>query len=193
MLMVIIRGSPLAQNATKTQMIDIVDEQDRPVKQAPREAMPSELVGVRYVAVFVTDGQGELWVPTHRRDLRRWAGGLGFAVGGGVEAGESYEDAAVRKTGDEMGMTVAREQLQEIAYLSPYKFPVAGFLKVFELRMARADLTLPTERESVRWYNASELIAELAINRGEHQTDFLPVVRLCYGAMKDADRSVLRP
>lgn len=182
-----------ANATTSGQIIDIVDVYDRPVEQAPRETMPSDLVRVRYVAVFVTDGRGELWVPMRRAGATRWASALGFPVGGGLDAGESYEAAARRKTREELGLELAGGELREIAYLSPHKFPVAGFLKVYELRVGRGEAPQPVEHESGRWYKVPELIAELAANELAHQSDFLPVVRLCYGAMKDTDHSVYRP
>ena len=175
------------------EMTDVVDAHDRPVGKKERQVIPDDFVNVRYVAAFIVSEAGELWIPRRRTDKARWPGGLDAAMGGAVNAGEEYLDAAVREIKEEVGLDVKPDALHEIAYLSPYKFPIACFLKVYELRVDRKPHVTDEEYAGAKWYKVSDLIAELNANREPNKADLLPVVRLCYGAMRDADRSQFSP
>lgn len=169
-------------------MTNIVDKHDRVVGERERREVPGDFVNVRYVAAFVRNESGQLWVPTRRPDKTRWPGGLDFAMGGAVDAGEDYLQAAVRETKEELGEDIKAGDLREIAYLSPYKFPISCFLKVYELNLEREPAVTGDEYAGAKWYSVGGLIAELLANRAAHKSDLLPVVRLCYGAMEAGPR-----
>ena len=86
------------------ELLDIVDEDDRVVGQARRARAYAERLRHRCVFVLARDPVGRIFV--HRRT----AGKLVFPsrhdmfVGGVVAAGESYDDAALREAGEELGV-----------------------------------------------------------------------------------------
>ncbi|MFF8693116.1 NUDIX domain-containing protein [Streptomyces sp. NPDC015144] len=87
------------------EILDIVDENDQVVGQAPRGEATAR--GLRHRCVFIEarDAEGRLFV--HRRT----AGKLVFPshydmfVGGVVGAGESYDEAALREAEEELGVS----------------------------------------------------------------------------------------
>ncbi|MEU9556648.1 NUDIX hydrolase [Streptomyces fumanus] len=87
------------------EILDVVDEHDRVVGQAPRGEVYARGLRHRCVFVQVRDGRGRIFV--HRRT----AGKLVFPslydmfVGGVVGAGESYDDAALREAEEELGVS----------------------------------------------------------------------------------------
>ncbi|WP_367131618.1 MULTISPECIES: NUDIX domain-containing protein [Streptomyces] len=87
------------------EVLDIVDEQDRVVGQAPRGEAYARGLRHRCVFVLARDGEGRIFV--HRRT----AGKLVFPsrydvfVGGVVGAGESYDEAALREAEEELGVS----------------------------------------------------------------------------------------
>jgi isopentenyldiphosphate isomerase len=86
------------------EVLDIVDEHDRVIGQAPRgEAYRGRL---RHRAVFVMarDPRGRLFV--HRRTAEKlvFPAMYDMFVGGVVGAGESYDDAALREAEEELGV-----------------------------------------------------------------------------------------
>lgn len=172
---------------------DIVDEYDRPAQKIARSSVGDNFVNVRYVSAFLTNSEGKLWIPRRKQTLERWPGGLDFTMGGAVLAGESYEAAAQREIFEELGIRVGAQDLHEIAYLSPNKFPVACFLKIYEWTGEEAPTKIEAEYAGGRWYEIDELVSELSANLQPHKGDLLPVVRLCYGAMKQADRKQYQP
>ena len=87
------------------ELLDIVDEEDRVIGQAPRGEAYARGLRHRCVFVFVRDSAGRIFV--HRRT----PGKLVFPslhdmfVGGVVGAGESYDDAALREAEEELGVS----------------------------------------------------------------------------------------
>jgi isopentenyldiphosphate isomerase len=84
--------------------VDIVDEHDRVIATVPRRRMRAERLRHRAVFVVVTSTTGGVLV--HRRSDAKdlWPGRWDLAVGGVVAAGESYDDAARRELGEEVGV-----------------------------------------------------------------------------------------
>lgn len=116
----------------EAELFDIVDQHDQPTGQtAPRGSIKGKnAINTRYVSLFITNDQGQLWCPTRRLD-GNWPGGLDFAVGGAVMAGETYQTAAIREAAEEMALNLQPAQLTELAYLSPYKYPIGCFTKIY--------------------------------------------------------------
>lgn len=86
------------------EILDIVDENDQVVGQAPRGEATAR--GLRHRCVFVEarDARGRLFV--HRRTATKsvFPSHYDMFVGGVVGAGESYDDAALREAGEELGV-----------------------------------------------------------------------------------------
>lgn len=87
-----------------TEVIDIVDADDRVIGQATRQEMRQRKLRHRATYVLVFNGSGQLFV--HRRtatkDVYPWF--YDVAIGGVVTAGESYDAAAERELAEEIGV-----------------------------------------------------------------------------------------
>jgi 8-oxo-dGTP pyrophosphatase MutT (NUDIX family) len=172
---------------------DIVNEQDQVITQKLRNEVKGDFVNTRYVNVFIRDSKGRFWIPMRKDDLKRWPSGPDFSVGGAVMAGEDYLAATLRETKEEVGLDVKPTQLKEIAYLSPYKYPVSCFAKVYELFLEDMPVDISNEYQSAQLYTLDELIVLLSANSKPTKTDLLPIVRLCYGALNSGDRATFSP
>ncbi|MFD9498583.1 NUDIX hydrolase [Streptomyces sp. NPDC060035] len=86
------------------EILDIVDENDEVVGQAPRGEATAR--GLRHRCVFIEarDAGGRLFV--HRRTATKllFPSHYDMFVGGVVGAGESYDEAALREAGEELGV-----------------------------------------------------------------------------------------
>ncbi|MFB8089747.1 NUDIX hydrolase [Streptomyces sp. NPDC055992] len=87
------------------EILDIVDENDVVVGQAPRGEATAR--GLRHRCVFIEarDAEGRVFV--HRRTATKlvFPSHYDMFVGGVVGAGESYEDAALREAEEELGVS----------------------------------------------------------------------------------------
>ncbi|MFJ2276962.1 NUDIX hydrolase [Streptomyces sp. NPDC087866] len=87
------------------EILDIVDENDVVVGQAPRGEATAR--GLRHRCVFIEarDAEGRVFV--HRRTATKlvFPSHYDMFVGGVVGVGESYEDAALREAEEELGVS----------------------------------------------------------------------------------------
>ncbi len=90
--------SPLSAD----ELLDIVDEHDQVVGQAPRAEAYAHRLRHRCVFVLARDAAGRVFV--HRRTARKlvFPSLYDMFVGGVVGAGESYDEAALREAGEEL-------------------------------------------------------------------------------------------
>jgi isopentenyldiphosphate isomerase len=91
------------------EIFDVVNEADTVVGQAAREQVhgnPSLIHRVAHVLVFRSDGALFLQLRSPDKDVQ--PGKWDTSVGGHVDAGESYDEAARREMAEELGIEGAR-------------------------------------------------------------------------------------
>ena len=99
------------------EMVDVVDGDDRVLRQVTRAEMRRENLLHRAVYLLVFDERGDILV--HRRTITKdvYPGFFDVTVGGVVDAGEDYATAARRELAEEVGITgAAIEPLFEVRY-----------------------------------------------------------------------------
>jgi isopentenyldiphosphate isomerase len=86
------------------ELVDVVDEGDRVLAQATRREVRQRNLRHRAVYILIFNSYGQLFV--HRRTLTKdiFPGYWDVAVGGVVNAGEDYDDGAVRELREELGV-----------------------------------------------------------------------------------------
>jgi isopentenyldiphosphate isomerase len=90
---------------TPPELVDVVDVEDRVLRQVSRAEMRHGNLLHRAVYILVRDSQGRLFV--HRRTTSKdvYPGYWDVTVGGVVAAGEDYDAAARRELTEEIGVT----------------------------------------------------------------------------------------
>ena len=103
------------------ELLDIVDERDRVVGQAPRAAAYAGRLRHRCVFVLVRDAGGKVFVHRRTADKLVFPSRYDMFVGGVVGAGESYDAAALREAEEELGVSglPAPEPLFTFLYETP--------------------------------------------------------------------------
>ncbi|OKJ16464.1 NUDIX hydrolase [Streptomyces sp. CB00316] len=130
------------------EILDIVDENDEVIGQAPRGEATAR--GLRHRCVFIEarDAQGRLFV--HRRTATKllFPSHYDMFVGGVVGAGESYDEAALREAEEELGVSGL-----------PKPEPLFRFLYTGEKRswwsavyQVRCELPVAPQVEEVAWH-----------------------------------------
>jgi 8-oxo-dGTP pyrophosphatase MutT (NUDIX family) len=130
------------------EVLDIVDEDDRVVGQAPRGQVYARRLRHRTSFILVRDGAGRVFV--HRRTDRKlvFPSRYDMFVGGVVGAGESYDDAALREAEEELGVSglPAPTPLFKFLYATPEH---TWWSAVYEVR---CDLPVSPQPEEVAWH-----------------------------------------
>lgn len=98
--------------------LDIVDENDNVIGKDTRENIHKRHLVHRGIHVFVVDSRGEILIQKRSRNRKYYPRFYDASVGAQVRSGESYEEAAIRETQEELGFTP--EKLQKICDYKSY-------------------------------------------------------------------------
>lgn len=85
--------------------LDIVDEQDNVIGKDTRDAIHEQHRIHRGIHVFVLNSKKEILIQKRAQTKSDRPGYLDASVGAQVRSGESYEEAAIRETKEELGFT----------------------------------------------------------------------------------------
>ncbi len=149
----------------RSEMLDVVDDDDRPQFRAARDRVLREYHIHRAVMFFVFDGDGRVFVNQRSASKELYPGYWSIAFGGHVLAGESYDNAAEREIREETGLT------SKPSLITSFKKRTADErenVKVYEV-VADRDLDLFAEEIEQGQFAT---LAELSQMRGRF--DFLP-------------------
>ena len=159
------------------ELFDIVDAEDRVVGQAPRWQVHRENWLHRAVSIFVLNGKGELLLQLRTTTKDQYPHCYTSSASGHVDAGEEYDNAAVRELREELQLTGELEFLMkfaaspEMAYehtalyrlvtderpvFDPVEIESGEFLplcRIAEMIAANSQEFTPPFREMFAWYN----------------------------------------
>ncbi len=144
------------------ELLDIVDEHDRVVGQARRAETYQKRLRHRCAFVLARDADDRIFV--HRRTATKlvFPSLYDMFVGGVVSAGESYDEAALRESEEELGASGLPAPVPLFKFL--YDTPEHSWWSaVYEVRVPR-ELSVRPQAEEVAWYaflDEAELDARL--------------------------------
>lgn len=105
------------------EILDIVNENDEVIGQEDRKVIHREGLLHREIHVWIVTPDGKIIFQKRGMHKDTYPGLLDATVGGHVDLGESYEDAAIRETQEETGLSL---------YQSDLKFIKKEFSKSFD-------------------------------------------------------------
>lgn len=140
---------------SETELVDIVDDDDRVIATVTRKEMRAGRLQHRAVSVAVMGSDRRLLVHRRADDKDVWPGMWDMAAGGVVAAGETYEDAAHRELSEELGVDVADfHHLGEGRFVDESVALIGrGYLAVHDGPFTFTD----GEIAEVRWVTADQL------------------------------------
>ena len=147
----------------ETELVDIVDDDDRVIATVTRAEMRAGRLQHRAVSIAVMGSDRRLLVHRRAADKDVWPNMWDMAAGGVVAAGESYEVAARRELAEELGIEVAQfHHLGEGRFVDESVALIGrGYLAVHDGPFTFAD----GEIAEVRWANADQLATLMATER----------------------------
>ncbi len=146
----------MTENESRPEIFDIVDEQNKVTGQASRQEVhgnPSLIHRVVHVLVF--NPKGELFLQKRSRCKDVHPGKWDTSVGGHVDAGESYDDAALREMREELGIQGIKLEFLH-TYLHKNSFE-SEFVQSYRCCWDGSIRTDPEEIEEGRFWSLKEI------------------------------------
>ncbi len=146
--------------------LDIVDEQDNVIGKDTRENVHKNYQIHRGLHVLIVNSKGEILI--QKRSLKKddRPGYYDASVGGQVRSGETYEQAALRETQEELGFTP--EHLKKICDYKSYNSKQRENRQLFIYRYEGPFILDPDEVDSVAFRSLTDI--QTMINNGEKFT-----------------------
>jgi 16S rRNA (adenine1518-N6/adenine1519-N6)-dimethyltransferase len=123
--------------------LQVVDEQDRPIRGVDRATVHAERLLHRAIHIFVLNNAGELFLQrrSYRKDTfpRKWDS----SAAGHVDLGESYEACATRELREELGLV---DQPREIGRVPASEKTGQEFIRIYQ---AEADEIIDLNEEEI--------------------------------------------
>lgn len=159
------------------EMLDLVDANDCVIQTLPRSQVYQQnlCAQMRSVWLIVRNQQGQLWIPRRSMNVDRLPGHLDGSVVGHVRAGESYEEALIRESQEEVGIDLVSGSYRYLGKLTPHEHKAFCFSAVYELELNHAPENW--NRDDIgQWYwmTPKELLNQC--NDFEKFKDTLPIV-----------------
>jgi len=91
-----------------SELFDVVDDQDRILRQEPRADVHRQRLLHRAVHILVFNSQGEVYLQRRSAKKDTYPNRWTTSCSGHVDAGEDYDTAAIRELAEELGLTGAK-------------------------------------------------------------------------------------
>ena len=142
------------------EIVAVVDEKDKVIGYATRREVHDKGLLHREVALVIINSKEECLVQK-RKDNNKWS----FSCGGHFPKNQSYIEAVVREAKEEIGLSVQKKELVEVAYFRHSSSPGKNvfndrFVKVFLLKkdILLSKIFIDKEEVSeVRYFTKKEL------------------------------------
>ncbi|MGE9297182.1 MAG: NUDIX hydrolase [Puniceicoccales bacterium] len=164
-----------------TEIFDVVDENDHVVRQAPRAEVHAQGLRHRAVHILVWNSEGKLFLQKRSMNKDQMPGVWTTSASGHVDSGETYDIAAVREIGEELGIYLAGSDELELLFKHPACHRTGEeFVQVYRTEW-NGDLVLhPDEIDSGAWYSPQELDELIRADR----RNYAPSFRLIWGIVR---------
>jgi len=155
---------------------DVVNEKDEVIDKISEERQnlvnPSQL---RFINIIIADDENKIIVPKRSSNRKIFPNCYDFSVGGHVNSGERYNEAAYRELKEELG--ISKVKLKEIAYFSPFESKSNTFQKVYFLRYNSHIINYDKNGIDRIYYMSIEEIKQLMVKRPDSfKTDYFVVI-----------------
>ncbi len=111
--------SAMQQAQSPDEIFDVVDRDDQVIGQATRAEVHARKLFHRAVHILVFDRDKRIYLQKRSLLKDTCAGLYSTSCAGHVDAGETYDQAAVRELGEELGITLPPGQSPEFLFKSP--------------------------------------------------------------------------
>ena len=160
----------------KLEYFDVVNEKDEVIGKIPENEQhnvnPSEL---RFINILIKDDKNKIIVPKRSSNRKIFPNCYDFSVGGHVNSGETYEQAAYRELEEELG--IKSVTLKKIAYFNPYNSKSNTFQTVYTLNYNAKIINYDKNGISKIFYMTVQEIQDLMNKQPQlFKTDYIAIM-----------------
>ncbi|MFI5756291.1 NUDIX hydrolase [Streptomyces sp. NPDC051569] len=150
------------------ELVERVDEQDHVVAVVDRGEAIRERWPHRIATIVCRSGDGRILVHRRPDDVSRFPGQFNWMLGGAVDVGESYEEAAARELAEELGVHADPRFV--------LKFLCDGVISPYWLGLHEAVITAPVQPDpqEVAWF---DWLTETELEEIVRRSEFVPDAR----------------
>ena len=141
------------------EILDLVDDQDNVIGTTTRTSTNGHGF-LRAAEIFIQNSHGQLWIPRRQMHKRIAPGGLDYAVSGHVGNGETYLEAAIRETKEELNLDLAEKDLEFLHKFRPIK-ELEYFRAVYIYKTDRVPPYNTGDFSGYEWLTPQELLRKL--------------------------------
>jgi isopentenyl-diphosphate delta-isomerase len=146
------------------EVLDLVDANDQVVGTVMHDQIyDGQNLGGNYLRashVFIVNSEGKVWIPTRQATKKISPNGLDYSAAEHVASGESYEEAAVRGTAEELGLDITIDDLT-FAFSAPPSPNVPYFNATFLYYSDDVPEYSRDDYQSWEWLSPQELLDKL--------------------------------
>ena len=158
------------------EFFDIVNENDEVIgkikENEQKNIRPNQL---RFINILIFNNENKILVPKRSFNRKIFPNCYDFSVGGHVNSGENYEQAAYRELEEELG--IKNVELNKIAYISESN----TFQTVYTLNYDKAIINYDKDGIEDIFYFTKEEIKELMNNKPNlFKTDYFVVMKYLF-------------
>ncbi|WP_198358153.1 NUDIX hydrolase [Streptomyces fildesensis] len=150
------------------ELVERVDEYDHVVSVVSRGEAIRQRWLHRIATIVCRDGAGRILVHRRPDEVSRFPGQFNWMLGGAVEVGESYEEAAARELAEELGVRADPRFV--------LKFLCDGAISPYWLGLHEAVITAPVQPnpQEVAWF---DWLTEAELEETVRRSEFVPDAR----------------
>jgi len=140
-------------------IFDVVDEQDQVIGSAPRSEVHGKGLRHRAIRGFVFNQKGEILLQLRSANKDKHPRTWDTSCAGHVDSGETYQNAAVREMGEELGLSPC-PPLEEMGKCAACEQTGQEFVTVYRTRCEGPFLFCEEEIDDVRWISVPAMERE---------------------------------
>ena len=163
-----------------SELLDIVDENDNVIGRDTKANKLRKGLISRNIAIFIIDKDGKMLVSKRASTKKSFPNLYDPSAAGNVRAGESYEDAAKRELGEELGAECGLETIGTIHNDFTENGGRLRYITAVFLGRYSGQITPNAEIAEIKRRNTAEIDAMIAQNPAQFTPGFLkefPLVR----------------
>lgn len=151
-------------NTSDKEILDLVNNKDEVIGTIDRNdydrMVEQDLGYIRSVELLIRNSEGKYWIPTRTSDKRIAPNGLDYSMGGHVDAGEEYIEAALREIREELNLHLKPEDLIFVTKFEPGA--IRYFRVVYLYETDETPQYNPADFVKAEWLSIDEIKQRLA-------------------------------